>query len=91
MAIMWLGGDAQLWSRTVVATKPIGVLTWPELKQLLLAHWRPVDARQKARDELALCKQTHTVEAYTSTFRRILLGLPHLTDDEALDRFVRGL
>ena len=37
-ALTCVGGDALLWSRTVVATYKIGVLTWAVLQQLLLDH-----------------------------------------------------
>ena len=56
LALTYVAGDALMWSRTVVATHAVGVLTWPVLRQLLLDHWRPVDLVSQARDDWAACK-----------------------------------
>ncbi|KAG1035049.1 hypothetical protein G6F43_013303 [Rhizopus delemar] len=42
-----------------------------------------------ARDRLASIKQTTSVSEYAGVFQDILLDLPQVSDDEALDRFVR--
>ncbi|CEG84444.1 hypothetical protein RMATCC62417_18246 [Rhizopus microsporus] len=44
-----------------------------------------------ARDKLANARQISSVTDYVDHFQDILLDLPKVSDDEILDRFVRGL
>ena len=55
------------------------------------AAFKPVDAAQRARDQLANCKQTGNVNAYTNAFNRIVLQCVGVSAEEKLDRYVRGL
>ena len=89
-AINLLRGDADTWWRT---REIIGhdASTWNEFCKLVLSEFRPRNAKQTARDRLAALKQTGTVEEYVNEFRNIWLEIPMMNDDEALDRFVRGL
>ena len=42
-------------------------------------------------DKLADLKQTKSVREYTTKFRSVVLEIPRITEDEKLDRFIRGL
>ena len=42
-------------------------------------------------NELANCKQQGQVTGYIDRMKRIAQKLPNITDDELLDRFIRGL
>lgn len=89
-AINLFRGEADTWWRT---REIVGhhASTWNEFCKLVLDEFRPRNAYQTARDRLAALKQTGSVEEYVNDFRNIWLEIPTMTDDEALDRFVRGL
>ncbi|KAG1276592.1 hypothetical protein G6F66_012504 [Rhizopus arrhizus] len=53
--------------------------------------FKPSYSQQAARDRLANIKQSSSVIEYVDVFQDILLDLPNISDDESLDRFVRGL
>ncbi|KAG1190185.1 hypothetical protein G6F70_009413 [Rhizopus microsporus] len=53
--------------------------------------FKPSYSEHAARDRLASIKQARSVTEYVDEFQDILLDLPRVSDDEALDRFVRGL
>ena len=89
-AINLFRGDADTWWRT---REIVGhdASTWIDFCKLVLDEFRPRNAKQTARDRLAALTQTGTVEEYVNDFRNLWLEIPTMTDDEALDRFVRGL
>ncbi|KAG1137250.1 hypothetical protein G6F37_013570 [Rhizopus arrhizus] len=65
--------------------------TWEKFKVDLEYTFKPSYSEHAARDRLASVKQTRLVAEYVDEFQDILLDLPRVSDDEALDRFVRGL
>jgi hypothetical protein len=65
--------------------------TWEKFKIDLEYTFKPSYSEHAARDRLASSKQTRSVAEYVDEFQDILLDLPRVSDDEALDRFVRGL
>ncbi|KAG1532466.1 hypothetical protein G6F51_013092 [Rhizopus arrhizus] len=65
--------------------------TWEQFKQGLEYAFKPTYSEQNARDRLANIRQTSSVSEYVDEFQDILLDLPRVSDDEALDRFIRGL
>lgn len=89
---MWIEGEAAVWWRTVMPHHPLSSLTWPVLRQLLVAQFTPIDALRRARDAWAACVQGKgTVRTYIDTFRRCLLHVADAAPAEILDRFLRGL
>ena len=64
---------------------------WGRLRAEILAAFKPVDATRRARDALASCVQTGSVQGYIAAFRRCLVQCTDVAAAEALDRFVRGL
>jgi hypothetical protein len=65
--------------------------TWLELKRLLIDFFRPDNSVRIARDKLAVLKQTGNLVDYINQFMDIKLGIPTMTDEEACDKFTRGL
>ncbi|KAG1488037.1 hypothetical protein G6F54_012300 [Rhizopus delemar] len=89
-AITLLRGRAQKWWNQL-SQKNEESVTWEKFKIDLEYAFKPSYSEQSARDRLASIKQTTSVSEYADAFQDILLDLPRVSDDEALDRFVRGL
>lgn len=81
-----LRGDALIWRRTTDSPA-----TWEEWKALLISAFQPVNPTETARDLLARLRQTTSVSVFAAIFRATILRIPHITDDEKKDRFIRGL
>lgn len=65
-----------------------------DLEQLfagLKAQFRPIDAWQVARDKLARLVQHTSVASYIEEFLALMLCIPDMTEQDRVDRFVRGL
>lgn len=84
-----LTGNALTWYRSM---KMAGeVTTWEEFKASLQAHFYPIDPVKQARDQLHPLVQTTSVREYTATFRHLCAIINNISEDEKLDRYVRGL
>lgn len=89
-AASYFSDNAQTWWRRQQATG-VRVNSWQHFKELVLNEFRPKNAHRGARDRLHGLKQTSTVSAYLHEFQDIWLEIPTMTEDEAYDRFWRGL
>lgn len=67
------------------------IVNWDEFVTALREHFSPVAAFKIARDELAVLKQLGSVRDYTAKFRQLCSIIQKISDDEKLDRYVRGL
>ena len=56
-----------------------------------MANFSPPNRLQLARDRLAALVQTSTVANFVSQFQAAWSSVPSMTDEEAMDRFQRGL
>lgn len=81
---------AQKWWNQLLQKKEEST-TWESFKIDLEFTFKPSYSEHAARDRLASIKQARSVTEYVDEFQDILLDLPRVSDDEALDRFVRGL
>ncbi|KAG2195271.1 hypothetical protein INT47_005046 [Mucor saturninus] len=81
---------ADAWFRTIELEEDAPT-TWLELKRLIIEFFRPDNANRMARDRLACLQQTGDLVTYINEFMDIKLALPKITDDEACDKFIRGL
>lgn len=81
---------ADAWFRTIELEENAPT-TWLELKRLIIEFFRPDNANRLARDRLASLHQTGDLVMYINEFMDIKLAIPKITDDEACDKFVRGL
>ena len=94
VAGMALRGVAKTWYayvRNSLTPEHEKVKTFADFLTGLKAHFTPMDPIKIARDELAELKQTKTVREYTAAFRKLNLRIPGLSEDERLDRYIRGL
>ena len=93
MAAAFFKETAAIWWRNRLASTPDlgGLTTWNEFQTALAEQFRPVNASKLARDRLARLRQTHSVQAYTHAFRSVALEIPQMTEEEKLDKFLRGL
>ena len=64
---------------------------WLDFKKRFLANFSPPNHLQLARDRLASLLQNNTVANYVAQFQAAWSSVPTMTDEEALDRFQRGL
>jgi hypothetical protein len=85
-----LRGRADAWFRTIENTDDAPT-TWLEFKRLLIEFFRPDNSVRIARDRLAVLKQTGDLVDYINNFMDIKLAIPKMTDEEACDKFIRGL
>ncbi|KAG1032143.1 hypothetical protein G6F43_013823 [Rhizopus delemar] len=88
-AVTLLKGRSQKWWNHLIQ-KQEEPQTWEQFKQDLEYALKPTYSEQNARDRLANIRQTSSVSEYVDEFQDVLLDLPRVSDDEALDRFVRG-
>eukprot|EP00126_Sphaerothecum_destruens_P002430 Sdes_comp15870_c0_seq1m4969 len=54
-------------------------------------HFSPIDRVLKARNELAVWKQTSSISEAIHRFKDITIRIPNISEEEMLDRFRRGL
>lgn len=81
---------ADAWYRTLEISNDTPT-SWLEFKRLLIDFFRPDNALRIARDKLAVLRQTGDLVDYVNAFMDIKLAIPSMTDEEACDKFVRGL
>lgn len=89
-AIMKLRDEAEEWweQRSFHGS---AVTEWADFRKHIIVEFRPLNATQQARGKLAVLHQTGTVTDYVAQFRGVRIQIPSMTDEEALDRFTRGL
>lgn len=81
---------ADAWYRTLEVANDVPT-SWLEFKRLLIDFFRPDNSVRIARDKLAALRQTGNLVDYVNAFMDIKLAIPSMTDEEACDKFVRGL
>ena len=89
-----LEGEAATWWRAQTLDKEgFKTLsgTWATFKKEILSYFTPTNSVKQARDQLAALRQRTSVRAYATEFKRLLLEIGNVSEDEKLDRFVRGL
>lgn len=65
--------------------------SWDSFKSALRQEFSPVDPARLARDKLSELRQDQSVRAYTAQFRHLCTIIQTISEDEKLDRYVRGL
>lgn len=90
-----LRGRASTWWRitkeTALNSGRTPIKTWDHFAAALRQQFRPVNTAKTARDRLVNLRQTRSVQDYAYHFRSIIIDIPGMTEDEKIDRFVRGL
>ncbi|CAI5485675.1 unnamed protein product [Closterium sp. Naga37s-1] len=84
---MMLRGAAATWWQSCHAT----ISTWEEFSASLTMNFEPVNAIERARDNLAALRQHRSVAEYVNRFRELVLEIPDIPASEQMDKFKRGL
>ena len=84
-----LTGNAMTWYRAMRLEG--SVESWEDFQHSLKAHFYPIDPVKRARDQLHDLKQTTSVRDYTASFRHLIAIISSISEDEKLDRYIRGL
>ena len=89
-ATSYMTSTAATWWYTLVASNSAPTV-WEEFKNAVTREFVPFDSIQRSRDKLRRLTQRFSVAAYLAEFRNIILTIPHMTEDEKVDRFCQGL
>jgi hypothetical protein len=90
----YLQGPAQTWYRGVRGEKvPPGqrITTWAEFQTERRLNFCPMNRVKIARDRIHSLRQTGQLRDFVREFRNLTLDIAGMSEDEKLDRFVRGL
>jgi hypothetical protein len=92
-AASYLRGAAAIWwlLRAQNYGAQGGFQNWEEFETELTKQFRPINAEKLARDQLASLTQLRSVQEYVSRFKSICLQISIVSEEEMMDRFVRGL
>src|SRR3954470_21695896 len=94
LATNLLRGDAATWWRyhfKKITDDEDELPNWKQFERLLSKKFKPVNATKVAHDTLARLRQTSSVKAYNATFTSTILEIPNISEEEMIDRYVRGL
>ncbi|CAI7923220.1 unnamed protein product [Closterium sp. NIES-53] len=86
-AAMMLRGAAATWWQSCHAT----ISTWDDFSASLTMNFEPVNAIERARDNLAALRQHRSVAEYVNRFWELVLEIPDIPASEQMDKFKRGL
>ena len=64
---------------------------WSTLKIAIRDYFRPSDFKCHAQDKPASMRQKNSITGYIDAFKCCCPKIPAITDEEMLDRFMRGL
>ena len=64
---------------------------WSTLKIAIRDYFCPSDFKRHMQDKLASMRQKNSITGYIDAFKCCCTKLPSITDEEMLDRFMRGL
>ena len=87
----YLRGAAQTWWRHMASSRDLNVLSWEEFKAALRSRWQTVNTVRVARDRIATLRQLGSVQDFTQRFLELKVQIPSMTEEEAADKYVRGL
>src|SRR4051812_48194757 len=94
LATNLLRGDAATWWRhhfKKITDDEDELPNWKQFERLLSKKFKPINATKVARDTLARLRQTSSVKAYNAAFTSTILEIPNISEEEMVDRYVRGL
>ncbi|KAL1917138.1 uncharacterized protein VTP21DRAFT_4794 [Calcarisporiella thermophila] len=64
---------------------------WETFKNEGITMFQPINSVKHARAKLADLKQRRTVQEYVVTFQSLAIQIPGITEEELVDKFIRGL
>jgi len=65
--------------------------SWDVFVEKIKKQFQPINPVKIARDRLANLRQRTSVQEYTQRFYAITLDIPNITEEECIDKYVRGL
>ena len=83
------GAAQTLWRHLANATN-LQTMTWEEFKTTFRL-WQTVNTVRVARDQIAYLKQLTSVRDYTQRFLDLKVQITSMTEEESVDKYVRGL
>lgn len=86
-AMVWWKCHIDLADRKIVPR----IATWTDFYAAITSEFQPINTTKIARDKLAELKQRNSVQSYAFEFRNIVAELPSMTEEEKVDKFIRGL
>jgi dUTP pyrophosphatase len=88
--ILYLRNNPLAWWNNlhVTGTAP---RNWQTFSAAIIQQFEPIDAVQKARNEIRYLKQTTAVADYVMKFKNIWYQIPDMNEAEAFDKFWDGL
>jgi hypothetical protein len=88
----YLRGSAQTWWRHFASQHDrLHALTWEEFKEAFRSRWQIVNPVRVARDKISTLRQLGSVQDFTQRFLDLKVQIPTMTEEEAIDKYVRGL
>ena len=84
-------GGALVWWRHFAATHNLEAMTWTQFREAIRERWQVTNVVRAARDKIATIRQLTSVQDYTHRFLDLKVQIPGMTNEEAVDRYVRGL
>ena len=85
--------DAKQWY-FYIRGNPHGAMnncTWEDFKRLLKQTFMPPDPIRLARDKLSTLYQDSDLRSYNTEFRRLMLIIQNMHEEDKVDRYLRGL
>ena len=89
-----LRGNAAMWWEAMESSNMAAEITTVEqFTEALVQQFQPINPVQVARDDLAVIRQlpNMSIQDYVASFHNVALRIPSLSEDEQVDRFIRGL
>ncbi|KAL1914177.1 uncharacterized protein VTP21DRAFT_10257 [Calcarisporiella thermophila] len=83
-------GDALIWWRHLKIQGRLPT-EWDTFKNEVIIMFQPINSVKHARDKLADLRQRRSVQEYAVTFRSLAMQIPGITEEELIDKFIRGL
>lgn len=89
IACTYLNGEAFSWWKT--CRDQAIIRDWPTLRDALIQHFNPLNKAQAARNELHSWREIKDVATFNKSFLSIVLDIPDIPEEQAIDRYSRGL
>jgi Retrotransposon gag protein len=86
VATQFLNPDVMTWYQSTS-----NIANWEQLKEAISVYYKPHNEQANARDGLKKLREKRSVADYTNDFKKHILKLPEMTEDEKMYCFITGL
>lgn len=90
LGVTLLTGSGAIWYQNLRLLK-LAPRDWLSFKRDLIDFFKSENTVAIARDKIRNLRQTSTISKYVQEFMKIKLGIPNMTDEEAVDKFIAGI